>query len=728
MEPSPTRPAGYLLASTEARDQIPNPYDPSRPAGATTFYGRREALNWVRRMLAAYRPNRPPLIMGPEGSGKTTLLLHLSQQPEPAPANGAQASHFAYVSLAGLPLGNVDEFLFALAEAVTKNLREQRVRLTPMPRQTFMAGPRRAFQQYFIEPVLAALWGNYLVVMLDDSEALLGDEGVAAEVRDYLFHLSEQQPRLRFLFTLRSEEEQLPAGLLSPFARPHTYFLQPLDRYSAGQLIQEPVPFKVYAPVADMLYHLSGGHPQSLQALCQGLFERWRTRGLNQVTVADVLTVARQVNPAVRQRLQLPAYSPATVPTPSADSSTTGSPRSSRLFRYRLLLLILAGLVVVLLLQLERREMPVVDRPATTEATLLAIAPASSTPAATSTAESPAGALLNPTHTPHPATPLPTATVAPTAVATTAVALPTTLPTPTVELIPSTATATATATAANIAAAGPETLPTRLLREADGMPLRLVPAGTFNMGTDSDRPEVGFDERPEHPVTLDAFYMDEYEVSAGHFASFLNGQPPDYQSSCPGLGCFFSRQRIGGTSFIVEVETAEGGIHYEAAAGFENYPVNHVSWYAARDYCTAVGGRLPTEAEWEYAARGTDGRIFPWGNERPDNTLAVFASESFADLRPVDALPAGASPFGILALAGSMWEWTADAYSPTYYQESPAENPTGPEDGSGRVTRGGGWPNNNQADRIRSTNRNWLEADYLSADVGFRCVVEIGRR
>lgn len=719
MEPSLPRPAGYLLASTEARDQIPNPYDPLRPADAATFYGRREALNWVWRMLAAYRPNRPLLILGPQGSGKTTLLSHLSRQPEPAPANGEQGSHFAYVSVAELPLGNVDEFLFALAEAVTKSLRAQKVRLTPMPRQTFMAGPRRAFQQYFIEPVLAALWGNYLVVMFDDSEALVGEDGVAAEVRDYLFQLSDHQPRLRFLFALSSEEEQIPAGLLAPFNRPHTTFLQPLDRYAAGQLIQGPVPYKVYTPVGDMLYQLSGGHPQTLQALCQGLFERWRTRGLNQVTVADVLTVARQLNPAVRQRLQLPSYSPAAPPTLQTSGSATSSPRNYRLVRYRLLLLILLGLVVVLLLQLERQEAPVVDRAVTSEATLLAVAPASPTPplpatttAAVTTAPSSLAGSLSPTATvtaTTAATPTTAATATEAATATTA------------------ATTTPTATAVNIAAAGPETLPTRLLREADGMPLRLVPAGTFGMGTDSDRPEVGFDERPEHLVTLDAFYMDEYEVSAGQFARFLNGQPPDYQSSCPGLGCFFSRQRIGGTSFIVEVETPEGGIRYEAAAGFENYPVNHVSWYGARDYCAAVGGRLPTEAEWEYAARGTDGRIYPWGNERPDNTLAVFASESFNDIRPVDALPAGASPFGILGLAGSMWEWTADIYSPTYYQESPAVNPTGPEDGSGRVTRGGGWPNNNQADRIRSTNRNWLEPDYLSADLGFRCVVDIER-
>jgi formylglycine-generating enzyme required for sulfatase activity len=254
------------------------------------------------------------------------------------------------------------------------------------------------------------------------------------------------------------------------------------------------------------------------------------------------------------------------------------------------------------------------------------------------------------------------------------------------------------------------------------MPMLIIPGGSFIMGGSESDPAAGFDELPAHEVTIDTFYMDKFEVTVAQYAVFLN-MLGTYESACQDVDCAWPRGRIGYTSYLLEVEEGEG-FRYEAMAGFENYPINHVSWYGADAYCRAMGARLPTEAEWEYAARGTDGRVYPWGNEPPDQNRAVYFSSSYSDLKPVDALPDGASPFGIFGLAGSMWEWVSDWYDPNYYGISPADNPQGPEDGEGKAARGGAWPNNNQDDRIRSANRNWREIAFFSPDLGFRCAGE----
>jgi formylglycine-generating enzyme required for sulfatase activity len=251
----------------------------------------------------------------------------------------------------------------------------------------------------------------------------------------------------------------------------------------------------------------------------------------------------------------------------------------------------------------------------------------------------------------------------------------------------------------------------------------VIPGGSFVMGAPDTDPSAGFDETPEHEVTVDTFYMDKFEVTVAQYAAFLTTLGT-YEEACQETDCAWPRSLIGYTSYLLEIGEGDAQT-YEAMAGFENYPINHVSWYGADSYCQAMGARLPTEAEWEYAARGSDGRIYPWGNEPPDQTRAVYFSTSYTDLKPVDALPDGASPFGIYGLAGSMWEWVSDWYGPNYYGESPAENPQGPEDGEGKVVRGGAWPNNNQEDRIRSANRNWREIIFFSPDLGFRCAYDL---
>lgn len=239
------------------------------------------------------------------------------------------------------------------------------------------------------------------------------------------------------------------------------------------------------------------------------------------------------------------------------------------------------------------------------------------------------------------------------------------------------------------------------------------------------------DERPQHPVTLDTFYMDQYEVTVEQFAAMLN-RLGGYAAACDGFDCGHPRDIAGNSTYLIQEDLGDGTVQFYPLTGFANYPINHVSWHGASFYCQSVGGRLPTEAEWEYAARGTDGRIYPWGSEPPNKEKAVYESESFDDLLPVDALPRGASPFGVFGMSGSMWEWVSDWYQEDYYAEvaaeieagNPAINPPGPESGITKTMRGGAWPSNNLKDRIRTTNRSSLDPTFFSSTVGFRCVVE----
>lgn len=209
-----------------------------------------------------------------------------------------------------------------------------------------------------------------------------------------------------------------------------------------------------------------------------------------------------------------------------------------------------------------------------------------------------------------------------------------------------------------------------------------IPAGTFVMGLDIDN-ERGWgdpDEQPVHEVYLDPYAIDRYEVTARQFARFLNAHKDD-------------APRYIELGPAVTVEKVDG--RYQARPGRERYPVNQVSWYGADAYCRWVGKRLPTEAEWEKAARGTDQRLFPWGNAYPNDTLVTcrrsFAKMGFEVMEPVDGLPAGKSPYGLHHMAGNVWEWVADWYDPAYYEKSPARNPQGPATGQSRVLRGGNW-------------------------------------
>jgi formylglycine-generating enzyme required for sulfatase activity len=301
----------------------------------------------------------------------------------------------------------------------------------------------------------------------------------------------------------------------------------------------------------------------------------------------------------------------------------------------------------------------------------------------TPTAGSPGGGevapdTVTPTHT-HTPTHTPTLTPTPTATAT---ETPTATPSPTPTLEPGA---------------------TRI-RPEDGMTELYAPGGTFQMGTNpSADPLVEDDELPAHEVTLDAFWIDQTEVTNEQY------------NRCVTAGLCAQSRLANNSSFNAPAQ-----------------PVVGVTWLDAVTYCRWAGGQLPSEAQWEYAARGPENRIYPWGdlfngglvNFCDANCSADWRNENFDDgfglTAPVGSYPGGASWLGAFDMAGNVWEWTADWYDPDYYENPETLNPTGPPTGAERVPRGGAWIN--IANGMRTADRHNVQPDSAQNEIGFRCV------
>jgi len=226
---------------------------------------------------------------------------------------------------------------------------------------------------------------------------------------------------------------------------------------------------------------------------------------------------------------------------------------------------------------------------------------------------------------------------------------------------------------------------------SDGAPAILVPAGTFTMGDD--------EESPRREIYLEAFYIDRFEVTTGRYAKFLEATG--------------------------SVSLPDGWEALDLDRGDE-LPVVGVDWNDAAAYCTWAGRRLPSESEWEKAARGTDARRYPWGDDPPDLDRANyenFSPEAYdGGLTEVGTHPAGRSPFGVHDLAGNASEWVADWYSESF-PAGDVRNPKGPETGSSRVIRGGG--RFDPAERLVATKRYRGTPDVRAEDIGFRCARDL---
>ena len=233
----------------------------------------------------------------------------------------------------------------------------------------------------------------------------------------------------------------------------------------------------------------------------------------------------------------------------------------------------------------------------------------------------------------------------------------------------------------------------------DDAAMRLIPAGTYTIGSEAEIADV--DEKPAHPVELDDFYIDKYEVTNAQYRTFL-----------------------------AATDHREPRYWNDETLNQPEQPVVGVSWDDAVAYAEWAGKRLPTEAEWETAARGSEERVFPWGNEFDLKIAAttihanvIATDDGFEKTAIVGSFTAGESPFGVQDLAGNVFEWVADWYAEGYYNDSPPSNPQGPAEGNFKVLRGGSWRDGGE--KARSAKRSSLPASMRHDEIGFRCAISL---
>ncbi len=258
----------------------------------------------------------------------------------------------------------------------------------------------------------------------------------------------------------------------------------------------------------------------------------------------------------------------------------------------------------------------------------------------------------------------------------------------------------------------------------DTTDMTLIPEGTFWMGCEPEDTYCENDELPRHEVFLSAYFIDIYEVTNAQYVEYLN----EYGNDCDYFDC------IDPDSYYIYQDYYDV---WSVVSGYQNRALTEVSWYGAKSYCESKGKRLPTEAEWEKAAKGAvEHFIYPWGEIWINNAANFDRSNDPFETGEVRTTPVGyydgsdhggvyqttdgRSPYGLHDMAGNVWEWVNDYYDENYYSVSPDANPMGPESFLYHIVRGGGWTSTTVT--LRTTMRNYNIPSFTTLDSGFRCV------
>ncbi len=246
---------------------------------------------------------------------------------------------------------------------------------------------------------------------------------------------------------------------------------------------------------------------------------------------------------------------------------------------------------------------------------------------------------------------------------------------------------------------------------AQNSPMVTVPEGWFLMGTirrdaDAFNNNTQYDdtEFPQRKIWVQAFDIDQYEVTLGEFLAFLKQDQRNVSDELRGL-----------IWHLIDV-------HFIPDQVLAPWPALYVTWEEAEAFCHAKGKQLPTEAQWEKTARGKNGRVFPWGSDKPTDSIAVFGAYHVHQIplvAAVDSYPEGQSPFKAYHMAGNVAEWVQDWFGSDYYPTMPERNPLGPKQGRYKSVRGGSWKS--KTVMLRTATRGGAFSHQREATIGFRC-------